>query len=375
MTLEYPPPPASPSNFPAGSPSAFPSAALSQEPPAPPSPQKALRRDVRNVVLVLLLVWLTMSLAPGIILGVLLAFSPEFQSAVFQSMNGTSINIQDVMENPLLDQLMLDAYLKYTLVLAMVCEALALLWLLLLRGKQLFTFDLVAVNQKVNLAAIVKILVLMLGVACVSSLIDFALTPLFEQAGLSLTEFMEETFSMIFSSPWGLVYVVVLGPIMEEIIFRGAILRKLAPYGCNFAIVVSALLFGLYHMFLLQAFNAFFLGILLAYVALRYSLKWSMVLHIVYNGIVTGISFLDVVGINPEIANWVIGGLCLVAAIMFLVLKRDEIPRIRQMGLPQIPHPFRSAFTNPFLVGFVVVFLGAGVLLLLPEAQALLAGL
>jgi uncharacterized membrane protein YfcA len=100
-----------------------------------------------------------------------------------------------------------------------------------------------------------------------------------------------------------------------------------------------------------------------------------MVLHIVYNGIVTGISFLDVVGINPEIANWVIGGLCLVAAIMFLVLKRDEIPRIRQMGLPQIPHPFRSAFTNPFLVGFVVVFLGAGVLLLLPEAQALLAGL
>jgi hypothetical protein len=91
-------------------------------------------------------------------------------------------------------------------------------------------------------------------------------------------------FSAYLNLP-GILYVVLLGPIFEEIIFRGAILRSLQTFGNNFAIVVSSILFGLYHLILFQGTFAFFVGLLLGYCALRFSIKWAMLLHIANNAV------------------------------------------------------------------------------------------
>ena len=76
------------------------------------------------------------------------------------------------------------------------------------------------------------------------------------------------------------LYACVLGPVAEELLFRGIVLRTLAPFGRKLAIVVSALLFGLFHGNLLQMPYAFVLGLVLGYSALQYRLVWPILLHV-----------------------------------------------------------------------------------------------
>lgn len=57
--------------------------------------------------------------------------------------------------------------------------------------------------------------------------------------------------------------VVVLGPLCEEIVFRGLIYRRIRVYaGSHVGALVSSLLFGLYHGNMIQFIYAFFLGLL-----------------------------------------------------------------------------------------------------------------
>lgn len=84
------------------------------------------------------------------------------------------------------------------------------------------------------------------------------------------------------------LYVGLIGPVFEEIVFRGVLLRALAPYGRNFAILTSAVMFGLYHGDFTQGLFAFVIGLLLGFVAMEYSLLWSVALHVFNNAVIGG---------------------------------------------------------------------------------------
>ena len=81
------------------------------------------------------------------------------------------------------------------------------------------------------------------------------------------------------------LYVGILGPVAEEVIYRGFVLRSLEKYGKILAIVVSSLFFGLMHGNLAQIFYAFLVGLVLGYVTLEYSIRWAILLHILNNGL------------------------------------------------------------------------------------------
>ncbi|OPZ94213.1 MAG: CAAX amino terminal protease self- immunity [Firmicutes bacterium ADurb.Bin419] len=77
----------------------------------------------------------------------------------------------------------------------------------------------------------------------------------------------------------------ILGPIMEEIIFRGFILkelRKIMPVAA--AVIVQALLFGLIHLNILQSSYAFVIGLVLgiAFVATK-TLYAPIIIHLSFN--------------------------------------------------------------------------------------------
>ncbi|MCR4830277.1 MAG: CPBP family intramembrane metalloprotease [Pseudobutyrivibrio sp.] len=82
-----------------------------------------------------------------------------------------------------------------------------------------------------------------------------------------------------------ILYVLLLGPIVEEIIFRGIVYsaaKKVMPY--YFAIIVQALLFGAFHMNPIQSCYAFVLGLGMGYVMYLYdNLLLSIIIHISYN--------------------------------------------------------------------------------------------
>ena len=86
-----------------------------------------------------------------------------------------------------------------------------------------------------------------------------------------------------------IVTVVIVGPIAEEVIFRGLFLNRLMSkmpvWG---AVVISGLIFGIYHMNSVQSIIATFMGIAIAilYVKTK-SLAVCMVFHIINNGLAT----------------------------------------------------------------------------------------
>ncbi|MCI9413590.1 MAG: CPBP family intramembrane metalloprotease [Clostridiales bacterium] len=80
------------------------------------------------------------------------------------------------------------------------------------------------------------------------------------------------------------VVLAVLPALLEEMVFRGIVLRALLPYGRLFAAVVSSLLFALMHGNLLQVPFAFIVGFACAGLALRSGSIWpASLLHLMNN--------------------------------------------------------------------------------------------
>ena len=80
-----------------------------------------------------------------------------------------------------------------------------------------------------------------------------------------------------------IVHAICVAPVLEEIIFRGVIMNNLKKYGIKTAIISNSILFGLSHYNIDMIIPAFFIGIVLSYVAYRYSIKCSILMHILIN--------------------------------------------------------------------------------------------
>lgn len=103
------------------------------------------------------------------------------------------------------------------------------------------------------------------------------------------TENLEPTASSLLIH---LVATAIIPGILEEMVFRGYILQALRPYGDGFAVVVSALLFGLLHGNVLQIPFALIVGLVCGYVVVQTGNIWtSMVLHILNNTMAVVLTF------------------------------------------------------------------------------------
>ncbi len=109
-----------------------------------------------------------------------------------------------------------------------------------------------------------------------------------EGIDVNLPERFAIMFRTIIGHPWGYVIIGILAPITEEVVFRGAILRRLLTMGCHMwvAIAVSAILFGAVHGNLAQFTHAFLLGLLLGWLYVRTSsIIPCLVIHWVNNSV------------------------------------------------------------------------------------------
>lgn len=117
-----------------------------------------------------------------------------------------------------------------------------------------------------------------------------------------------------------MVYVIFLGPISEEVIFRGAIMDRLKiAFPFWVANVLQALLFGIYHWNLVQGMYAFVLGTILGLVgAVTGSILASILTHIIFNGtnMLLGILFQQ---IGMSAYSGMIMAMLLLAALAALI--------------------------------------------------------
>lgn len=116
-----------------------------------------------------------------------------------------------------------------------------------------------------------------------------------ESLSLEMPDIFEQLFNVVSQSWWGIVAVGLLGPIAEEVVFRGGMMRPLLERGASpwVALGVSSLLFGLAHGNLAQGFFAMLLGILLGILYLRtHSLVLCSLCHILNNSCSVALMFI-----------------------------------------------------------------------------------
>ena len=114
----------------------------------------------------------------------------------------------------------------------------------------------------------------------------YVLNLLIEQIGLPNT--MEDTFIAMSRNPFGVLSIALLAPLLEELLFRGAIqgilldtLRK--PW---MAILISSLIFGVVHMNPAQIPFAFLLGTMFGWLYYRTgSLLPGIIGHVLNNSV------------------------------------------------------------------------------------------
>ena len=156
-----------------------------------------------------------------------------------------------------------------------------------------------------------------------------------------------------------LILTCVAAPIFEELMFRRLLLDRLRPYGDAFAVLVSALAFGLLHGNFSQYFYAFSLGCVFGYLVLRTGCVWqSILLHALINAISTGlIPLAEALGeTGSTLFGMGILGAILLGCVFFCVLRREIHWNPGAVPL-SAGRQWRLLFTSPGFLLFCVASL------------------
>lgn len=145
-----------------------------------------------------------------------------------------------------------------------------------------------------------------------------------------------------------LLVFAVLPALLEEMAFRGYVLRTLRPYGDRTAILVSSLLFALMHGNVLQVPFAFIVGLVLGYVTVQTDNIWlAVVIHFCNNAMSTVLQYLQM-GMSAEAQNrmttLVFCVLALVGLLALILLKA----RGSRLAAPGQPERRRDAHDPAF---------------------------
>lgn len=88
--------------------------------------------------------------------------------------------------------------------------------------------------------------------------------------------------------------ITVFAAVIEEVCLRGFTMQNLRKYGDKFAIVMSAIVFGMMHCNLIQAPFALIVGIGLGYFCVKTNTLWTgIIIHALNNGISLTVSYLS----------------------------------------------------------------------------------
>lgn len=145
------------------------------------------------------------------------------------------------------------------------------------------------------------------------------------------SESYQETAEILYSPsvPAQILCVGIIVPILEEYMFRGLIYKRIRRYApASYAIVMSAVFFGVYHGNLVQSIYGTVCGLLLAWLYEKYgSMKAPILAHMLMN--IVAIVLTDVDGFTWMFSNAmrmaVITVACAsLASIMFLMIRQIE---------------------------------------------------
>lgn len=161
------------------------------------------------------------------------------------------------------------------------------------------------------------------------------------------------------------IFTVLCAPVFEEILFRKLICDKVIKYGEGCAVVLSGLIFGLFHMNFNQFFYAFFLGCFFAFIYVKTgNLKYTILLHMLINffGSVLGVIIMSLDQTKPyAVIISVIYSLCVygmaIAGIVLLIVKRRSLTLTPGEIVIEKRQRFKTMILNAGMILYCLVLL------------------
>ncbi len=157
------------------------------------------------------------------------------------------------------------------------------------------------------------------------------------------------------------IAIAVIPPLVEEFACRGIILGSLKKYGESFAIVCSAIIFGIMHGNFQQMPFAFLVGLVLGFIAIKTNTIWvSVAVHAVNNAISVLLDYVSRIA-NEAVLNVfsvILLTACLLATFIAVMLFKngDDVYKLKKAKTEAgEKKKYKWFFTAPTIIIFIVI--------------------
>ena len=186
-------------------------------------------------------------------------------------------------------------------------------------------------SEKKNLKGFQKFQVIFIGITIIA-IIQIVINYLYKKFGVT-GDIFEAAGIAPQKTFWGILIFVVgmalVPAIFEELLFRKWILNSSKRYGNLFAVVFSAVLFGIYHFNINQGIFAFLVGLLFGTIAVYTGgIKYTCLLHFLNNGFGC---LQMILGTDSMILSYIIDIIMAISVIgIILILK--NLPKLKNIN-------------------------------------------
>ena len=207
-----------------------------------------------------------------------------------------------------------------------------------------------------------------LGVTVIASYATEYLALVLETIGIGITA---PEIEMPVSVAGKILYAAALTVIpafVEEICFRGIVMQSLRRFGDIFALVASALIFGIFHLNLVQMPYAFIMGLCIGYFVMRTGSLWvGILIHFINNSMVVLLEFFvfdksDEVQTAVNLVINIISVIVAIGAVVFLLRRYKDMFRFGKA--PGVLSPGKKTVYFIFAPVLVVALIGAFIMTL-----------
>ena len=202
------------------------------------------------------------------------------------------------------------------------------------------------------------------GMCMLTNIINSYISDFFREVGASVPDAPQLMVKTPLSFALNLFTIAVLPALIEEMVYRGYILRTLRAYGDGFAVVISALLFGLMHGNLRQIPFAFIVGLFLGFLYVLTNNIWvPIAVHFINNGISVAMEYFSFwlpeqsVGLLYALVIYGLITVGLLAMLVLLIGYRKKLRLSQNNSSLGVVARTGALFTTPLFVTAVLLYL------------------
>lgn len=222
---------------------------------------------------------------------------------------------------------------------------------------------------KFNLKTVSVILASVLGCLAAMCFTGF-ITYFFEEMGITFSSGKEPEINSVYDIIALFLGTAIVPPLVEEFAMRNVVMQPLRKYGNAFAVIMSAVVFGVFHGTPSQIPFAMLCGLFIGYAVIATNSIWSgVIIHAIVNALSCAYyTFLyftdeDTADSMYEAVCMVVAAAGLVGLIVYLIKFRDEVKSIlSENGLAEYTlkeKVIKFIFTPAMIIAIIIFMIQA----------------